>query len=157
VPDRQPPRSGGDELEVLMTALQFQRESFLRKVEDVTDEQARTSAVPSGTSLLWLTRHVAFAEQIWIVERFAGETRTAVNEVAPDDTIVEAIDAYRRTWAQVDGLVRARSLEDAIDDPSYPGQPLSLRWIVVHLLEEVARHAGHADILRELLDGETGR
>ena len=76
-----------------MTALQFQRESFLRKVEDVNDDQARTSMVPSGTSLLWLTRHVAFAEQIWIVERFAGETRTAVNEVAPDDTIAVAINA----------------------------------------------------------------
>lgn len=140
-----------------MTALQFQRESFLRKVEGLTEEQARASVVPSGTSLLWLTRHLAFAEQIWIVERFAGETRTAANEVAPDDTIAEAIDAYRRTWSQVDRLVWAHSVEDVIDDPSYPGQALSLRWIVVHLVEEVARHAGHADILRELLDGETGR
>ena len=67
-----------------------------------------------------------------------------------------AVDAYRATWVRVDAITAAARLDDWCrdvgDDP-----PVNLRWVLMHLLEETARHAGHADILRELIDGDTGR
>jgi uncharacterized damage-inducible protein DinB len=159
VADRKPPRRvGASERETLLTLLQFQRESFVRKVESVDDRAARESPVASGTTLLWLTRHLAMAETLWIVHRFAGEDASAVppDAVQPDDTIGGAVDAYRATWVVVDGIVAAASLEDVCAQVGAE-TPVDLRWVLMHLLEETARHAGHADILRELVDGTTGR
>ena len=73
------------------------------------------------------------------------------------DTLAAAIATYRAEWPVIDAIVAAHDLDDAMDDPNGGDIPLTLRWIVVHLIEELARHAGHADILRELLDGDTGR
>ena len=70
--DKKSPRSSGDEREVLMTLLRYQRESLVRKVVGVDDTAARRSPVNSGTTLLWLIRHLAFAERLWIIHRFAG-------------------------------------------------------------------------------------
>jgi len=70
--------------------------------------------------------------------------------------VAGAIDGYRATWRRVDDIVAAASLDDlcrSVGDES----PVNLRWVLMHLLEETARHAGHADIIRELLDGKTGR
>ena len=155
--DRQPPRSDGDEREVLLALLRYQRESFVRKVDGLTDEQARRVLVPSGTTLLWLTKHLVFAEQIWVCRRFAGQDVELDGEVGPDDTVADAIVAYRALWPVVDAIVAASAMDAVIPDPAGGPTPVSLRWILGHLIEEVARHAGHADILRELIDGETGR
>jgi hypothetical protein len=86
VPDRKPPRSAGDEREALLSLLRYQRTSFVRKVEGRTDEQARSTLVPSGTTLLWLTKHLAFAEQLWVLHRFAGQEVALDNEVRAGDT-----------------------------------------------------------------------
>jgi hypothetical protein len=158
VPDRKPPPSVGNEREILHALLQYQRESFVRKVTGVDESAARASIVPSGTSLLWLTKHMARAEQRWFVERFAGQEPDVVDDVVqPDETLVGAIATYQRTWQRVDAIVDAEPTLDAPcryigDDP-----PVNLRWVLMHLLEETARHAGHLDILRELIDGTTGR
>ena len=78
--------------------------------------------------------------------------------VGPGDTLTAAVDAYRQTWRHVDEIVLETSGLDERARISEPGSPgVNLRWILMHLLEETARHAGHADILRELLDGSTGR
>ena len=113
--------------------------------------------VPSGTSLVWLVKHLAYAETIWVVQRFAGESVELPDAtVRDDDTVRAAIDLYRTTWEQVDAIVATASLDDLCTNaPNFP--PLDLRWALAHLLEETARHAGHADILRELIDGDTGR
>ena len=102
---------------------------------------------------------MARAEIIWIVHRFAGEDISAVSDdtVQPDDTISEAIDFYCATWRRVDAIVAATSSLDELCRRSDADGPVNLRWVLAHLLEETARHAGHADIFRELIDGDTGR
>jgi len=155
VPDRKPDRFVDDERTTLVRLLHFQRESFVRKVAGVSETDAASSPVPSGTTFLWLANHLADAEAIWVLHRFAGRERFP----SPADhaaTLHDAIARYERTWIEVDAVVGAASLDDLIPDaPDDP--PTSLRWILAHLLEETARHAGHADILRELIDGSTGR
>lgn len=157
MPDQRPPRLVGDERETLHALMQYQRDSLVRKVEGLDDAAARRQLVDSGTTLLWLVKHLSYAERFWIVDRFAGEDESLPdNSVHEDDTLAAAIEAYRATWARVDAITAAASLDDLCanvgDDP-----PVNLRWVLMHLLEETARHAGHADILRELIDGDTGR
>jgi hypothetical protein len=156
VSDQKPPRLSAGDRETLLALLQFQRESFLRKMDGVDEEAAASSPVSSGTSLLWLTNHVADAEAGWVLRRFAG--RPEDGTPGPwSESLSEAARRYRRVWGQVDAVIEDSASLDgecmAFDDQ--PG--VNLRWIVAHLLEEVARHAGHADILRELIDGQTGR
>jgi hypothetical protein len=155
--DQMPPRAVGDERATLMTLLQYKRESFLRNVEGLTEEQARWSPVPSGTSLLWLVKHLAYAETVWILLRFDGQPLDLPdNELREDDRTEPLVAEYRRTWERVDAIVAAADLDTVCT--GCPGDPSpDLRWILAHLLEETARHAGHADILRELIDGATGR
>jgi len=138
--------------------MQYQRESLEKKVDGVTEEDARRVLVPSGTTLLWLMKHMARAELLWVAHRFAGEDLTDADDtVQPGDTLTAAIEYYRATWHRVDAIAAdAPSLDEpcrALGDDS----PVNLRWVLMHLLEETARHAGHADILRELIDGDTGR
>jgi hypothetical protein len=155
--DLKPPRLAGGEAQTLHALLQYQRESLLRKVDGVDEEHARWSPVGSGTSLLWLIRHMAAAEVTWVLHRFAGQDPPPPGPEPADGTLLDAAEAYRRGWPRVDAVAFAGA---GLDEPCRrpdPGQPVSLRWVLMHLLEETARHAGHADILRELIDGSTGR
>jgi uncharacterized damage-inducible protein DinB len=158
VPDQKPPRLDSGERETLQALLQYQRDSLVRKVTGVDEGVARGSPVASGTTLLWLTKHMAHAESLWVLRRFAGqEVDVADDSLHPDDTIPSAVDAYRRTWERVDAVVAGTA---SLDEPCREigaDPPVNLRWVLMHLLEETARHAGHADILRELGDGHTGR
>jgi uncharacterized damage-inducible protein DinB len=155
--DQKPPRSSGDEREVLITLLQYQRESLMRKVFGVDDAAVRQSPVASGTTLLWLVRHLANAERLWIIHRFAGGEKPPPMPDTSHDTIEAALTAYRRTWADVDAVIAATPTLDEVSAIADNSGHVALRWILAHLLEETARHAGHADILRELIDGVTGR
>jgi hypothetical protein len=158
VPDQKPPRLEGDERDTLHALLQYQRESLVRKVTGVSEEQAREVLVGSGTNLLWLTKHLARAEILWILVRFAGRSVTLPDDgIHADDTVASAVDAYRRTWEATDAEVAAAPSLDARCRALEEGAPANLRWVLMHLLEETARHAGHADVLRELIDGQTGR
>jgi hypothetical protein len=155
VSDLKPPRSSGDDREILLQLLTYQRDSFIRKVSGVSDDRARVSPVDSGTSLLWLTNHMADAETTWFVRRFAQQSLDASDEEHAA-TMVGAVDRYRRVRERTDAIIEGASLDTPC--PNFDDHdPVSLRWIVAHLLEETARHAGHADILRELIDGQTGR
>ena len=154
MPDQKPPRRHGDERETLMVLLQFQRESIVRKVRGVDGAAASESPVGSGTSLLWLVQHLARAESSWVEERFAGNTPVPT-EVS--STLDEAVDLYQATWRRVDAVIAAAPSLDETCRVSDQPEPVNLRWVIAHLLEETARHAGHADILRELIDGDTGR
>ena len=156
-PDQKPPRLVAGERETLLALLNYQRDSFVRKVGGVDEDVARRQLVGSGTSLLWLTKHLARAEQIWILHRFAGlDVSLPDDAVNVDDTIVAAVDSYRATWARVDDVLAGAALDQVCRRPSDEA-PVNLRWVLMHLLEETARHAGHADILRESIDGTTGR
>jgi uncharacterized damage-inducible protein DinB len=158
VPDQKPPRLEGSERETLRVLLQYQRDSLARKVAGVDEEAARRSPVGSGTTLLWLVKHMSVAETRWIVRRFAGQPVDLPSDtVGPDDTLATAVDRYRHTWERVDAVVAAApSLEETCRQLGGEA-PVNLRWVLMHLLEETARHAGHADILRELADGQVGR
>jgi Protein of unknown function (DUF664) len=114
--------------------------------------------VGSGTSLLWLMRHMAAAEATWVLHRFAGQDPPPPGPDPAGDTLRAAASAYRQGWQRVDAVAfaSAAGLDELCRRPD-PGPPVSLRWVLMHLLEETARHAGHADILRELIDGSTGR
>lgn len=157
VTDRKPPRLAATELETLLTLLQYQRDSLIRKVDGVDEVAARWSPVGSGTTLLWLLKHLAQAEIRWVVIRFAAlDAALPDDTVQPDDTTASVIAGYRSASAEADAVARTAGLgEFCRGDDS--GDPVNLRWVLAHLLEETARHAGHADILRELIDGSTGR
>jgi len=155
--DEKPPRHAAGERETLLALLQYQRDSFVRKLTGISDADARREFVTSGTTLLWLMKHMARAEDLWIEQRFARqEPEILADTVRPGDSVDACIDAYRATWARVDAVVSDASLDDACRDVGDEAI-VNLRWVLMHLLEETARHAGHADILRELVDGETGR
>src|ERR1700733_9832513 len=94
--DRKPPRLARGEAETLHALLQYQRESLLRKVADLDEESARWSPVASGTSLLWLVRHMAGAEVTWVLRRFAGRETEPPGAGSPDDNLRAAADAYRQ-------------------------------------------------------------
>jgi len=153
MPDRKPTRTNDDERTTLHALLQYCRVSFVRKLDGVDDATARRRLLPSDTTLLWITQHLAHAEHLWVTQRFAGRPDDAP---PPADTLGAAIDVYRATWARTDAIVAASSLDEPCRNIDVEPN-VNLRWVVAHLVEETARHAGHADILRELLDGATGR
>ena len=153
--DKKPPRLAVDERQTLLALLQYQRDSLVRKASGVDAEQAKASPVDSGTSLLWLVNHVADAEATWVLHRFLGRA-VDVGDAAHAPSVDGAIERYLQIQREVDRVLSETSLDEASTE--FDDQPrVNLRWIVAHLLEETARHAGHADILRELIDGQTGR
>jgi hypothetical protein len=158
VTDLKPPRLCAGERETLLELLRYQRESLIRKVAGVDETAARQSPVGSGTTLLWLIKHLAAAEIQWVVRRFGGVAAVLPDaEVGPDDTAASVMAGYRAASAQADAVALAAP---GLDEPCRAddsGAPVNLRWVLAHMLEETARHAGHADILRELIDGSTGR
>jgi hypothetical protein len=149
--DLKPPRFASGERETLLSLLQYQRDSLVRKVADLEPGAERRRLVPSETTLLWLVEHLAWAELLWVAHRFAGRP---LPETGGYDSLPEAVAAYRQAWAVVDEIVVAADLDDLC---RLTDEPVNLRWVLAHLLEETSRHAGHADILRELIDGQTGR
>jgi hypothetical protein len=157
VPDQKPPRLAVGEADTLRALLQFQRDSLVRKVSGLPGPAAAQSPVGSGTSLLWLIKHVTRMEIMWVLVRFAGDDVALPDETPqPGERLDGVVDLYRSTWARVDIVAFATPL-DQLCRRADVDSPVSLRWVLMHLLEETARHAGHADILRELIDGQVGR
>jgi uncharacterized damage-inducible protein DinB len=156
--DQIPPRLAGSESETLLALLQYQRESLVRKVAGVDESAARWSPVGSGTSLLWLIKHMARAEIRWVLHQFAGQDVEIPDDTPePDDTLAAAVQFYRATWENVRAVTdHSVDLNELCRNPDASVQ-VNLRWVLAHLVEETARHAGHADILAELIDGRTGR
>jgi len=157
VPDLKPPRVSTGERETLHVLLQYQRDSLVRKITGAGEAAARQPLVGSGTTLLWLVKHMTRAEILWILVRFTGQDVPVPDDtVHAGDTIPGVVSGYRAAWARADAVTAAASLDQPCRRSS--GEtPVNLRWVLMHLLEETARHAGHADILRELIDGTTGR
>jgi uncharacterized damage-inducible protein DinB len=157
--DVRPPSLNADERTTLTVFLDYLREAVAAKVAGVADDQARTPGVASGTSLLWLVKHLTATELNWFVWAYAGEDVPKWDDEAPPtEAAAELLAAYR---AAVD---RCNVVIAACTDLDRPGArslretpPPSMRWLLVHMIEETARHAGHADILREQIDGAVGR
>lgn len=129
----------------------------MRKVDDLSEQDARRVLVDSGTSLVSLVRHLTAAEVSWFQLRFAGSDEPVPADVIGEERpLSEQIAHYRHATERNDQVVMsAGSLDQRCAEDEYAD--LTLRWVLVHMLEETARHAGHADIIREQIDGLTGR
>ncbi|GAB3874463.1 DinB family protein [Terrabacter terrigena] len=158
----------GDERSTLLDYLRSYRLTLELKCSGLTPEQLATRSVPPSTlSLLGLVRHLAQVEQSWFRRVMAGEDvpylyRTAddrdadfTGAVADEAAVQEAWARWREEVANAEAFVeRAESLELMSLDPK---NPIQLREVLVHMIEEYARHCGHADLLRECIDGRTGQ
>ncbi|MGI9600996.1 MAG: DinB family protein [Acidimicrobiales bacterium] len=152
------PKRAGDERSLLIDTLDYLRRSLLRNLDGLDEETLRRPGVASGTSLLGLVDHLAGAEAIWIVFVFEGSDEVIPSgEVAVGDrTLAEILADWERYAARTDRAAAGNDLDALSQRPTDEG-PVTLRWILVHLIEEIARHAGHADIIREQIDGSVGR
>ena len=155
--DAGPPWAAGGEKDVLLGFLGYLRESIAGKVADVPEPQVRTPGVPSGTNLLGLVKHLTHVERFYLL----GEPITSMRRTLQptrEETVPGVLAGYRLAAEQADEVV-ATWTDLTLDAPRPPGRTLApkRRWVLVHLIEETARHAGHADILRERIDGATGR
>lgn len=157
--------SDRDERETILAFLQKYRDAVLLKLDGLDREQLTRTVLPapSRTTLLGLVKHLTDTEEWWIGTVLGGLPEPPRDDADPDaDWLVAADDdpaalvtRYREVCARSDGIVRAQaSLDARVTGPHAAGR--SARWVILHMLEESARHAGHADIVRELIDGRTG-
>jgi uncharacterized damage-inducible protein DinB len=166
------PREGGtrlgDERATLTEFLRGQRLTLQLKCEGLdADQLARRAVEPSTMSLLGLLRHLAEVERGWFRRRFAGQDvpRRYQSEAEPDGdfdgavadpaVVEEAWTAWREEVAFAEQFTRETDLGFVGVDSQ--GTPISLRELLVHMIEEYARHNGHADLLRERIDGRVGQ
>ena len=160
-----PPRTPVDERDSLESWLEFHRATLLMKCAGLDPEQLATrSCPPSSLSLLGLVRHMTEVEP-WFHDfdgEPAGEWYSTDDD--PDDAF-DSVDppradadlaAYHASVDRARRAVQGRSLDDISPEPDHHGVEVSLRWIYQHMIEEYARHNGHADLLRERIDGATG-
>jgi uncharacterized damage-inducible protein DinB len=149
-----------DEMPMARAWLQHLRDSAVFKVEGLDAEQVRWRPSPTSNSLGVIVVHLGYAERLWIRAVFAGEPmemawRTHMFELPDGWGYDEIVAFYRDETARVDAVLDQATSFDLRSRGDL--RPTTLRWAVLHLIEETARHAGHMDITRELLDGKTGR
>jgi hypothetical protein len=148
----------GDERTLLIGTLGFLRDAVLRKVAGITDAQARWRPDGRLIPLVGIVHHLSCVEWRWIDGAFLGAdvARSEEEFVAPGITVEDAVSAYRARAAATDAIVLATPSLDVRGRGEPVGADRDLRFILVHLIQETARHAGHADATREMLDGTTG-
>jgi uncharacterized damage-inducible protein DinB len=153
----------GAEKESLKVALDRHRDAILWKLEGLDDEQLRRPMVPSGTSLLGLVKHLAAVEYGWFCDTFGREAEPlpfddddpdADLRIEPGETTEDVLAFYGRARAAADQAIGELDIEDT--GTAWFGEAVTMRWVLIHMVEETARHAGHVDILRELIDGMAG-
>ncbi len=161
------PPLDADERATLEGWLDFYRATLVAKTDGLTDEQARETAVPpSPLTLLGLLQHMAEVERNWFRRVLLGEPVPPIHDpdadpagpdggfdLAPGATVADA----RATWAAEVAQARENCAPRPLDSTSpFMGGAVTLRWIYSHMVAEYARHAGHADLIRERIDGTTG-
>lgn len=157
------PDTTASERKTLVDLLADNRSEILALLDDLTEEQARRSLVPSLTTLLGLVKHACHAERVWFHATIAGRDRLEVGAYAdlddsfrlgPEDTITSISTEFREVCTESDRVAMSYDLDDTGMHPRLG--LVSLRWMYVHMIEELARHAGHGDILREqIIAGRT--
>ena len=159
--ERLPVPRTGDEKAMLSAFLDPYRETMIWKLKGLTREQASRRLVPSESTLLGVVKHLAYVERYWF-HGFKGDPVSFPWKddedntefvIEPSDTVESVTALYEGEIAKSRKILERSSLNDLTRGST---GPISLRWIMVHMLEETARHAGHADILRELTDGAIG-
>ena len=166
---RTEPPTRGDDRAMLAGFLRRQRETLELKCSDLDAEQlARRSVEPSSMSLLGLLRHMAEVERSWFRRIMSGEDAPKIycteadpdgdfDGAAPDPALVtEAWANWRAEIAHTDRFVAEAPDLDVTREEKWRGA-MSLRWVLIHMIEEYGRHNGHADLLRERIDGAVGQ
>jgi uncharacterized damage-inducible protein DinB len=161
---REAPHIGGTEKDVMWGILDRNRDVMTWKLEGLSEEDARRPMVSSGTNLLGLVKHLAAVEYGWFCLTFGRDTEPlpfddddpdADLKPTDDETIASISAFYERAREAADAAIEDLDMDDT--GPAWGrGPERSLRWVLAHMIEETARHAGHADILREQLDETTG-
>jgi Protein of unknown function (DUF664) len=165
VKDRRADLAPASERAALTGFLDKQRDILVRKIEGVTDDDARSAPTSSSLSLLGIVKHCALWERRWFQVIFAGRTvpgdwpevRSKIRadfEVGRDDTVLEWLRFYSDQVEESQRIIAAADLSARCVLTGFEHR--NLRWVLLHHIEEVARHAGHADIIRETIDGSTG-
>lgn len=163
--ERTEPDHNGDEKTLLPQFLDFQRATLLLKSDGLDEEQARRTIDGSDLSMIGLVRHMADVERFWFRICFHGEQipfrwRTDADRHADfhptaSDTLAEARDAYLDEIEHAREIVANASLDGRVAHHPRDHQ-IDLRWIMLHMIAETARHNGHADLIRQSIDGATG-
>ncbi|OBG16481.1 mini-circle protein [Mycolicibacterium celeriflavum] len=155
--DKPPPRTDGDEREVLQAFLDYLRGCVVDKVYGAPEPQVRNPGVPSGTNVLGLLNHLINVERFIFLGETVGEWQETFH-AAPEATTASLTAEYRSVVANAnDAISGCADLKLPCARQSRDGNSPSMRWALVHMIQETARHAGHMDILRELIDDATGR
>ncbi|MBG6098116.1 DinB family protein [Nocardioides luteus] len=158
-----------DESTTLRTFLDFHRATLLRQVAGLDHEQLNRPFPPTTMTLAGLLKHMAYVEDVWFGVRLAGNVPVPPFDTAPwdddqdwDFTSASEDDPDQLRTLLREAIARSNELTDAAGSldhiaagRSRDGQEISLRWILVHMIEEYARHCGHADLIREAIDGRT--
>jgi hypothetical protein len=156
--------AAGPERAILEAFLDWHRDVLVRKVAGLSEEDARRRLVPSMTTLAGLLKHMIGVERGWFQK---GMGQLTAEEMGPGpgggpggwvleggDTIDALVAAYQEACRRSRDIAARLSMDDTV--PNARLGRMSLRWVYVHMIEETARHVGHADILREQIDGATG-
>jgi uncharacterized damage-inducible protein DinB len=155
---------------VLQRYLQVARDALVWKLDGLSEHDVRRPLVPTGTNLLGLVKHVASVEAGYLGDIFGrpfpvsmpwSEADAEVNAdmfATVDESRQQIIELYHRVWAHSDATIEALDLDAEGTVPWWPAErnPVTLHTIVVHMIAETNRHAGHADLVRELIDGTSG-
>ncbi|WP_326629303.1 MULTISPECIES: DinB family protein [unclassified Streptomyces] len=163
-----PAEAHGDERGALLSFVEAQRGAIRRSLIGLTEEQAASRPSASELSLSGLLKHVAETELNWLrlaQQRPNEKARTEETwadsfRLVGDETVPQMLESWAKVAAETEQFVHSvESMNDTFPLPEAPWFPqdekCSMRWLLVHLVEEIARHAGHADIIRESLDGRT--
>jgi hypothetical protein len=162
----EPPSYVGEPVELLLGYLDFLEDVTLRKISGLTEDRVRTSIFPSGWTPLGMIKHLACTERFWTRHVFLGEDvdfswpghPDAEWRMDDDDTTESVTGFYRGERAHTRHALAGLPASAPGQRPFSPdsGQPPTLGWVLCHLLQQAARHAGHLDIARELTDGSVG-
>jgi uncharacterized damage-inducible protein DinB len=154
----------GGERELLTGFLDFHRATAVMKATGLTDEQSRRPLVASRlTAVGPLLSHLRYVERYWFAVLFDGQEDTWAEELTSDpdiefrialDVPLPRLIADYEAQCAANREIAARLDLDATS--AHRGQPVNLRWVLIHMIEETARHVGHLDLLRENIDGATG-
>ncbi|WP_026424548.1 DinB family protein [Actinokineospora inagensis] len=161
---RTEPHPLGGEREQLTGFLDFLRETVVRKATGLSEADAHRALLPTSPlmTVAGLLSHLRWVEVYWFVNALSGEPTPAPFppgdvdgpfRVGVDLTLDQAIAEYTAQCAHSREVVARRELDDSLE---FDGWPLSVRWVLLHMVEETGRHAGHLDVIREMLDGVTG-
>ncbi len=166
--DKMTSMSADDQKAILHRYLQTAREALLWKLEGLSEYDVRRPLTPTGTNLLGLVKHVASVEIEYFGDCFgrpSGEPLPWFGDDAetnadmwatPDESRDDIVALYHRSWAHSDATIEAMALDDTGSVPWWTKPEVTLQQLLVHMVAETQRHAGHADIVRELVDGAAG-